>query len=223
MLEIIYWSMTYLTLLLLGISVSIGAFKYRELPDVIQYFWYFLVWNLLIEMGQKIIKVVGYSNNLPLLHIYTLGEFILLSFFYKKLFLDGKKPYYFQLFLILFSIVIVSNSMFFQSIYGFNSYAKTMVNLMIIAAALNYFMLFIRKKVAPEISGNSIQLINVAILIYYCGSFFIFMFSNSFLINKVKIPIELWAINSVLYFLFQILILIVIWKTAFYKKTKFSS
>ncbi|MBC8756547.1 hypothetical protein H2O64_17880 [Kordia sp. YSTF-M3] len=160
---------------------------------------------------------LGY-NNLPLLHIYTLGEFLLLSYFFKSLL---EKPVFFKTsfwyFIIGGSFLIIINSLFFQSIFGFNTFAKTFVQVTIIGYAILYFYNLVENQLFSLALSKSLRLINSAILVYYSGSLFIFMCSNVYLEN-MQIYVPFWAFNAVLNFLFQLLILLGLWKV-FFKKT----
>jgi hypothetical protein len=70
----------------------------------------------------------------------------------------------------------------------------------------------------------SISLVSTAILIYNAGSLFIFMFAK--LLNNGLLSREsqsgLWMVNSLLYLVFQLLLLLAIWVQVF-KATKSSS
>ncbi|NUO03201.1 MAG: hypothetical protein HUU01_21535 [Saprospiraceae bacterium] len=197
---------------------------------------YFLLFNWLTEAGARVAIYLS-SNNLPLLHFYTLGEFVLLSFFYRTLFPQhGFFRKYFVVILTTVSLLIVLNTIFLQSIYAFNSYAKTLVQIILIIYAIVYFF---HLPEAPSFQkseswyrapldqmnpggmsnfrkheGWSLRLINSAVLIYYCGSLFIFMFSNVF-IQKSVIYHSFWIFNALLNFLFQVLVLLGLWRVAF--------
>jgi hypothetical protein len=170
----------------------------------------------MIEILARVFMQLEY-NNLPLLHIYTLGEFILFSYFYKSLLYKPavfhKKYLYF---IVGCSLLIVFNSVFFQSIYEFNSYAKTFVQITIIGYAVLYFYNLIGNDTAAPVASKSLRIVNSAVIIYYSGSLFIFMYGKIALENA-RPYIVLWAFNSVLNIIFQLLILLGLWK-AFYKK-----
>ncbi|AXG70057.1 hypothetical protein KORDIASMS9_02286 [Kordia sp. SMS9] len=217
-LNTIYYHTANVALLCLSVNVVLCLLFRKKLNTPLRLFSYFLIWNLCIEIFVLMYGAFGYKNNLPLLHIYTLGEFILFSFFYRSL-LD--KPVffrkYFWQFLILGNLLIVSNSIFLQSIFVFNTFAKTFVQLTIIGFAIVYFYNLVEnQKFAPTLS-KSIRLINSAILVYYSGSLFVFMCSNVYFENAQIYDI-FWIFNALLNVLFHLLILIGLWNV-FFKKT----
>ena len=218
----IYHIAAYLALFTLVCSIFIGLLKFREIPPALKIFYYYLLWNLGIELGAKMMIEMGY-NNLPLLHLYTLGEFLLFSFFYLKLFPKNNKFQFIQqLFIKVVAILIIANSIFIQSIYEFNSFAKTLVQQVIIFYTLKYLFHLTKEELTPKNSQYSLQVINSAVLVYYAGSSFIFLFSNYFYSNKIKIPIEFWMANAIFNLIFQIVIFWTLWKTLFSPKMKSS-
>ncbi len=126
--------------------------------------------------------------------------------------LDNKNKRLAGLLTFLVSILIILNSVFVQSIWGFNSYAKTLVQCVIIIYSLSYFFLNYMNKIKNGIIRKVRLFINATILIYYSGSLFVFMFSDYFLRVLGGTPRELWIINISLNFLFQVAILVTVWK-----------
>ncbi len=166
----------------------------------------------LIFTSQKI-------NNLPLLHIYTLLEFIFLSLFYKNILKQeilSKKYFNILIISISISILIILNSIFLQNIYTFNSNAKTLTQVIYICYALTYFFNVTLEKTPIIKFLNSI---NAAILLYYAGSLFIFMFSNVFF-SLSKEHIVFWVVNALLYLIFQLWVFIALWTFRQQTRTK---
>jgi hypothetical protein len=207
-----------LGVLCLGINIVLFLVRRKKLNTSFLRILYFLSWNFLIEI-LAILFIEFEINNLPLLHLYTLGEFILFSYFYLSLSNTSsrirKTAWYFigggALFIIL-------NTVFIQGVFEFNTIAKTFVQIVIIAYAVLYFYHLVANASFSEATSKSIRLVNSAIIIYYSGSLFIFMFSH-FSIGKEEVFILFWIFNVLLYFIFQLLIFIALWN-AFYKKTR---
>lgn len=190
---------------------------WKRLSPAFRYLSYYIFWNLLIEILSRNYHYID-ENNLPLLHLYTLGEFILFSMFYRILYAKVKWiQRYYWMFVCTISGFIILNSLFLQSIYEFNSYAKTLVQLLIMGYAIFYFYHLIDEE-NKNTTENGIKVINSAVLIYYSGSLFIFMFSNYFLSQNIRIHVGFWVFNAFLNMLFQILILAGLWKALRNKK-----
>ncbi|MEP6677393.1 MAG: hypothetical protein ABJA78_19690 [Ferruginibacter sp.] len=117
-------------------------------------------------------------NNLPLLHIYTVFEFISFSFFYKKVFDEGRKTNRFLILQISFVILCILNAVFLQSIYSFNSYTLALKALILMLLAVNYFA-----KLFTNIGETKIIMMprfwfNSGMFLYFSGSFIFYIFSN---------------------------------------------
>ncbi len=212
----IYLYFGFLAVTCLALTVSICLFRWKELNLPLQRLFHFLILNLVTEIVARIFAYSG-INNLPLLHLYTIGEFVLLSYFYKSLI---GIPHLFQRIFRPFVwsgvLLIILNSLFLQDLYTFNTIAKTFVQITVITYAVLYFYnLMENQSFTPRIA-KSLRLINSAILIYYSGSLFIFMCSQVSFINSDLYEV-FWAFNAVLNFIFQLLILWGIWIVAFPK------
>jgi len=108
------------------------------------------------------------------------------------------------------SLLIIANSLFLQPLDTFNSNAKTFSQIIIIFYAISYYfsILYERTKATPVLN-----LLNAAILIYYAGSFFVFMFSDLLLKNLDKeSQLIFWIFNALLYLVFQLIVIFAGWK-----------
>lgn len=205
----------------LAINVLLCLFFFKKLGTPFRRFCYFLIWNLLIEISARVFAYYE-VNNLPLLHLYTLGEFILLSYFYQSLI---EKPVFFQkkywYFVFIGALLIIVNSLFFQNIYGFNTIAKTFVQIIIISFAVLFFYHLTEKQSLSHPVKKSLRLVNSAIIVYYSGSFFIFMCSQISFSHSDLYKV-FWVFNAILNLIFQMLVLWGISKLVF-RKTSLSS
>ena len=217
----LYLNASNLVIICLGITVLLCLFHFKKLKTPFCRIAYFLMWNLFIEISARVFTHLG-MNNLPLLHVYTLGEFILFSWFYKSLI---TKPILFQNrfwhFVISGSLLIILYSLLFYSIGDYNPVTKTIVQIIIIAYAVLYFYNLTENQSHSLRLEKSLRLINSAVLIYYSGSLFIFM-CGQILRDYPEWIKTFWAFNAVLNLIFQLLILWGIWKVVF-RKTPLSS
>jgi hypothetical protein len=222
--------MTDLLLLVSNISIAFiilvalfCLFVYnKKETKALKYLFNYIFLLALIEIGALIIGSYFRENNLPLLHILTLGEFILLSLFYRKII---AKPIFkskgFLIFIAFISLLIIGNSIFLQEIYIYNSYAKSLVQAIVLIYAILYFYnLTTNIETLHNQDQKSLRLINSAILLYYSGSLFIFMFGNHYQQNE-DIYLMFWVFNATIALIYYILLTIGIWKTV-YQAQKYS-
>ena len=206
---------------LLFLTCVICLFYWRRLPLEFKWLTAYLFFNLCIEIGAHLMSHGG--NNLPLLHLYTLGEFWLWSFFFKTVL--GKDSWlnrYFVTFLLGITGFIVANSVFLQPIWGFNSHAKTLVQLVIIVYALVFAFHFAYFHQPQSKYYKIVRFINAVILKYYCATLFIFMSSGFWKADDLATNI-LVTTNRWLNTLFLVLILLSIWILTRFLHNSYSS
>lgn len=203
------------------LSCCLGLRYWKRLPRPLQTLVIYLIFNFLIEIGARLAGFI-YKQNLPLLHLYTVGECLLFSWFYRQI-LDNNSIFkrYFNWILGAVMVLVILNTLLLQGIFEFNSYAKTLVQVLIILYALDYAFRFSEQEGPDPVLSKSLRLINAATLIYYCGSLFIFM-SGQFEVQMGEAIRILWKINTVLNLVFQIMIFIALWKVIF-SRPKLSS
>ncbi len=189
-------------------SCLLGLIWWRKLPRAFQLLVVYLWFDLAIEIGARVLGHITH-NNLPLLHLYTFGELLLWSLFYREI-LHPSSIFvrYFKWITGIALAAVLLNTIFIQHLLTFNSYAKTLVQLLLILYALNYAFNFLLED-RPNLALQKIlRLVNAAVLVYYCGSLFVFMFSTLASPTNWKGGYEfLWNINILLYVFFQSIVL----------------
>lgn len=205
-------------------SLILWLLRFRRLSLPFRLLGFVLTNELVIDFvaGQLSDRMI---NNMPLLHLYTLASFWLFSFFYRELF-RGKPAVrrYFWPYMAAVTLIMVANTLWLEPIDGFNSNAKTLVQCIFIVYVVYYLFDAFGKTDFLNPNNLAVSLVNMAILIYNAGSLFIFMFAktlNNGLLSP-KAQSGLWMMNSLLYLIFQLLLLIAVWIQVF-KATKSSS
>ncbi len=216
-----FYRISTIPLLCLLFSCILGVRYWRRLPQSLKALMVYLFFSFAIEIGSRL-AAVAFHQNLPLLHVYTFGEVLLLSLFYRQILDDssGFKQYFNWIVGAVLTLVVL-NTIFLQGIFEFNSYAKTLAQVLIILYAFDYaFRIPEQEDNDPDLT-RVLRQINAAILIYYCGSLFIFM-ASSFESEAREVFRRLWYVNKILLLVFQLIILIALWKVVF-KPPKSSS
>lgn len=205
------------------LSILLWCWHYRSLPLEFKRLGFFMVTTLIINVT-AIVLGRNKIQNLFLLHIYTPLEWLLWAYFYQLLFKPIRKiqkglPWLVGVVLIF----LLLNSILLEPISGFNSNAKSLVQVILIAAAITYFFNAFGKIDLTMPIPRALSIVNFAVIFYYSGSLFIFMFSRFLNDNQVaeQQQFGIWAINGIIYFLFTLLIFSSLWTVAF-QKTKSS-
>jgi hypothetical protein len=160
------------------LPLFLGIFKYQVLTPSARLILLYLVVSGIINLTATIIARVYHSNNLPLLHILTVMELYILVLFYQQLLFGGRVPAMFRILPLIFLAACVFNAVYFQDIYTYNSYARSLEALIIMLLAINYFA-----KIAASSHGIKVYLLpdfwfNTAVFLYFSGAFMLFIFSN---------------------------------------------
>lgn len=196
-------------------------FRYRQLPGNIRRIVYYLLLSVVTEAASRHLFYKS-ENNLFLLHYYTFFEFLVWSYFFYYL-LKSKKWLRTALpwLAAVVAVLIIANSILLEPPTGFNSNAKTLVQVLVISYTICYFFLSFGKIDLRQPVPRATTLINFAVLFYYSGSLFIFMFSKLLANQGVdeKLQFSFWAINALLLVILHLLILISLWMIAFRKTT----
>jgi hypothetical protein len=194
------------------LTSTLFLLKRKDYPQQVRRFGWFVCLNLLVE-SMALTLALSNKNNLPLLHFYTLAEFILLSAFFIPLIFPTPSQQRIAFRLAgLIGLLVIANSIWIQPIHTYNSYSYTLVNLLIIASCLFLLFRLFNQAVQPEYLHQFYFTVSAALFVYLSGSIFIFMFGPY--LEKISFASQstLWMFNAILNLTYQIVILIVWWR-----------
>ena len=139
MIREIMQTVSQVSVYILTLNLLILILFFKKIPFKIRTIISFLIIALITELYSKWLSKQN-INNLFLLHIYTLFEFLAWSYFYLCLFKNKKWAKKILPWVVgTISIFIIANSILLQPFSGFNTYAKTLVQLSLISFAIYYF------------------------------------------------------------------------------------
>ncbi len=192
-----------------------AAIVYRKLGRELKIFTYFIFLSGLIELSSTILWY-NTMNNFPLLHIYVVVGFLTQIWFYfevLKKFINIKLIWAVG---ALFTIFTITNSIFFESIYSFNSNALTVQSVLVIILSISTFMLFLNDIVKNETDIaliKSLNWINSGLFIYYSSSLLIFYLGDFFTKNySVTLNQYTWTIHTIFLIVMYICFFVGLWK-----------
>lgn len=147
-------------------------------------------------------------NNLPLLHIFTWVELTILLFFYKNI-LEAKKAYrQYNMFISVFGLLCIINAIFFQSIYNYNTYTRSLEAIIMMLFSVNYFAKVFAENITQKTTVLPAFWFNTGIFLYFSWSFIFFTFSNVIAKQSTSNSIFLWYVHAsfvlVMYMLFAV-------------------
>jgi len=152
-------------------------------------------------------------NNFPILHLYTIVEYLLLLWFYAVILKKFIPNYIFIVLSIAFTIFLVLNSVFIENIYEFNTYGRSLEALIFIFLSISWFVKIVAEDEETRLMGKAINYINSGFLVYFAGSIAMFSYSSYVAQMSEVHRVNVWTIHTVLAVQLYILIAIGLWKT----------
>lgn len=184
--------------------------KYSQLTAELK----IISWFLFASAVSNIISAYFASNsmnNMPVMHVYTFVEFALLALFYKKLLDSERSGRIINLLIPSFFMMCVLNVLYFQDLYTYNTYTKSIEALLILIFSIVYFVKVLDKVEVEDKNQNVLTYINSGLLIYFSGSFIWFVIFN-LTIGNVGLGVIMWSIHATLLLVLYILIAVALWK-----------
>jgi len=199
------------SLLVLLVAFGAGALRWRQLNSEFRVLVVAMGSILLIGLCQLVLWLQSIPN-LPLLHLYTVAEFVLLGSFFRLL-----APPQSVVRTAITSLVVVgtllmlANSVWLQDLNQFNSHARTLESLLLTGFAIHRLF----TAASTTTSGpreKALFWINAGILLYFSASLIVFLFSNYTSGLSKDMSRNIWSIHALFNLLFNCLLAVGIFK-----------
>ncbi|MGB0175555.1 MAG: hypothetical protein ACPF9D_00220 [Owenweeksia sp.] len=153
------------------------------------------------------------GSNLHLLHIYAPLEFALLSLMYLSLFKSKRLKWILGSIFLLIVVYSVFNLLYNNgNTDDFATYSKLVVNGSMVGLSCLFFMQCLRDPARHMDHFNALGFTNSGILLYFAGSFIIYLILNELISSYVSDVLYLWVINAILTFIFHLTCIIALWQ-----------
>lgn len=192
------------------LPISQAIIKYNRCPYELKIICWFLFASAISNIIGTFLAFKN-INNMPVMHVYTFVEFVLLAFFYKNILNTQQTGKIINWLIPSFLVICVVDALYFQNIHTYNTYTKSIEALIILILAITYFVKVLDKIEIEEKNVNVITYINSGLLIYFSGSFIWFVIFN-LTIGNVGLGVIMWSIHATLLLILYILIAIALWK-----------
>lgn len=212
----IHWTKIILIVTDLPVLVTavIALISIRSKDKCTRIFSLFLLFSALIQITALIFWLL-HLNNMPLLHLYVPGGFILLSLFYATILKNLINTRIITAITIVFVLYSIINSIFIQKVSTFNSYALSIESVLLIILSIFTFLVFLNQKKdslsAQEITG--LTWINSGIFLYYTADLLLFYFGN-YIMNRLSVSDSsyTWVFHSFYSIVMNSFFIIGLWK-----------
>lgn len=161
---------------IIPVAAAVISKSYRQ--PLLRVICSYLVFSGLINIAERI---MGHYkiNNLPLLHLYTIGECLFIMYFFYGVFQFkdriGKSILWAM---FIFTAYALVNMFFIQGIYQHNSYVRPVGSLLINGLCLYYFFSQTRAIHSTSWISEPINWMVTGFLVYFGSSLFHFAFLN---------------------------------------------
>jgi hypothetical protein len=194
------------------VPLLVCAKNYRSLNLPVRIIFYHLITAFAVERTAHILMNL-FVNNMPLLHFYTVTEFLFISTFLKLQLHSKSVRKTITVIQTLFVIFSIFNSIFIQQIREFNSYSRSLEAMILIVLILYLFASEIRNPTPKNSVNTGFNWINSGLIIYFTSNLFLFALNNYYDPTNKKIYEIFWTVHAALCISMYSLISIGIWKT----------
>jgi|GEM_PF-554434 len=155
-------------------------------------------------------------NNLPLLHLYTLLEFLFLLRFYALLLKGFVPAIIFQALAVLFPVFALLDAFFIEGLYVFNTLVRSVEALIFTFLSVCWLLKAMPGNEQPgQAASPGINPINAGFLVYFSGSMMLFSISNFISKLNYSLSLNIWTLHTcLLVFLYLMLTIgLLKWRT----------
>ena len=200
-------------ILLLNLILFIKGF--RNNGKAYSIFTWYLGVIFLVQITSMTLKKFN-IDNLFLSHFYFIGQFVLLSLFYLHILKEEIQKKIVKVCLVIGLLALgIQYANDFSLFLKFNLFEIFITSLLLILYATFHFYNMLNEK-------KEFYFINIGVLFYLFGSTILFLVGNLTIVLSPKMNKITWILNSILYVLYQIFILVE-WKKSFFKKREFKT
>jgi hypothetical protein len=198
----------------IAITTGYAVLRYKRLDADLKIFACYL---LLSGVVHFITLVTWFYklNNMPLLHFYVAAGFTNLALFYRAVLRDVLDKKIISIVILVFLAFTLTNSIFIQDIFLFNSYALTVESVLIIILSLSTYVLLLNDIVKETRihAIKSLNWINSGLFIYYASSLLIFYFGDLItLLSPSYLVRYTWVLHSAFLMIMYACFFVGLWK-----------
>jgi hypothetical protein len=150
-------------------------------------------------------------NTYPIGNIYLLVSFLLLSLSYYQVL---NKPKWIAGAMIFFTLFFVVNFTFFEKPLKFNTYSNVMSSLILVAVAMRYLAKLLDDLPIIHVHLDPMLWVTFAILVYFGGTFFLFLVKNYLTYGDSGSHRNLWILHNTLNIIKNILFTVALWQSS---------
>lgn len=187
----------------------VGLLKFRQHSKIQRLLF------LLISVGVIVEILLDLNKNpddlQPILYsIFTLVECCLLLYIFSLILVPFVQKKWFWIAGIFFTALVLIDVLWWSNLEQFNTYSTAVESLFLIILPLIFFYKTLQELLIEHLEQEPIFWINVAVLLYFSSSLFIFLFTDFFKASDTALFV-LWSIHGIFNILHNIFYSIALW------------
>lgn len=177
------------------VPLAAALARYRQLPAAGRVLFAYLVVDAVVSF---VSSALAYNHipNVPLYHVATIADTVLLISFFLKLFAHKAWAGCLTAAMFLFPLLGVLNIIFLQPLFSFNSYMLSLKSILLIGLCFLYWWHY------EPVAGKAWKDIPLhwtvsGLLLYFSSAFILFTFSDFIIsVSSRTVSIALWNIHA---------------------------
>jgi hypothetical protein len=207
---LIYLYLSYFSALSICVPLVTGVYKRGHFASDTRSLFYLIFASLMSEIISHILHRYNLYN-LFVFRFYTIVQFLLLSFFFIKTLSESKMVLYIKICGLLF-LTLATYDSYKNGLNSMDDLSLTAASVLLMIYSLFTFYHIMENPVHLNILSTPLFWFNTAILVYFSGCLFLFIFSNYLEDHYAKVFHIAWGVNSILNITFNLLIATGFWK-----------
>jgi hypothetical protein len=203
----VYISVIVPGVILLPVITAIIRKKYWGLPEKVV-FLYLLVSGLFNILAALL--AARNINNLPLLHLYTVLEFVLITGFFYAATGNPREKLVIRGLWVAFPLMAILNIVYLNSIFLYNQIPRSVEAIIVLLLCIHFLMKSLSFSAAPVPFFHFATV--VALLLYFSGSLALFALSN-FIIENKTINSLIWNTHATFVLIMYVIVAVAYLKT----------
>ena len=177
------------------VPVFTAVVRYRYLPAEGRVLLAYLSVVTVVNIVSTVLANL-HTPNMPLYHIATIIDTLLLLYFFSLVFAGYRIVVYIQAAMFLFPVLAVLNILLLQPLFSFNSYMLSLKSILVIGLCFFYWWQY------EPVAGKTWKQIPLhwivsGLLLYFSSAFILFTFSDFIIsVSSRSISIALWNIHA---------------------------
>lgn len=192
------------------IPLGIGLYKFRSLDSALRIITCYLLLSICCSIAGSVLASQN-INNMPVTHVYTFLELVVLSVFYMSVFKQNIFRYLIALLSLSLLVFLAIDTLLPGKIYHFNNNGKSLEALLFILYSVGYFISALDTDHKTAKSNPVLTYINAGLLLYFSSSLILFII-NTIDVRYVTISILVWDMHASFLLLMFVLFSRALWK-----------